>query len=120
MATILSTGLRKPANPDTGDTFYQDMADAIQRLNDHTHNGADGQLLAITSQNILAAAWVATSGGTYRQLVTLPGTLTYDTITIEWRLSTGERVHPTVERVSATTFYVYTNDNTLQYKALYR
>ena len=96
------------------------MESNIQQTNDHAHNGTDSQLLAITSQDITAGAWVATTGGTYRQAVTVPTGFSYDSCSILFKLSTGEIIFPSVERISSTQYYVYTNDNSLAYKAYYR
>lgn len=118
----LSFGYKLPANPDTGDTFFPAMEFNITRLNSHNHDGSNSSPLGSVTQSILAAAWAAApiGGGLYRQLVTIPGTLSYDTCEIWFKLSTGEVVYPSVERVSASTYYVYTNDNTLSYVANYR
>lgn len=120
--TILSYGYKLPADPDTGDVWFPALAFDITRLNSHSHNGTDSAPLSSTTQSILAAAWVAApiGGGLYRQLVTLPGTLQYDTIEMWFKLSSGEYVYPSVERASANTYYIYTNNNTLQYTASYR
>ncbi len=118
----LSHGYLKPGNPDTGDEFFPAMEDNIQLMNDHTHNGTDGALIASTAQSILAVNWVAAAigGGLYRQLVTVPTGYSYDTADIWFKLSTGEVVYPSIERASGTTYYIYTNDNSLQYTARYR
>ena len=118
----LSYGYKLPANPDTGDQFFPAMEFNIQRLNDHTHNGVNSAPIASTQQSVLAASWAAApiGGGLYRQLVTMPVGFSYDTTNIWFKISTGEFVYPTVERVSASTYYIYTNDNTLTYVANYR
>lgn len=99
------------------------MEDNIQRLNDHTHNGTDsaplpGNAITGSSVSILAAAWVALGGGHYRQTVTIPAGYDYDKQSISFRLSTGDYVYPTVEKISATQFWVYTIDNTVSYVAV--
>ena len=117
---ILSYGYKKPEDNDTGAAFWDALAENIQKLNDHTHNGTNSALIPVQTQSISAGSWVATGTvGQYRQLVTLPGSLTYDNIAIEMRLSTGERVYPNVEKVSSTTYYVYTNDNSVAFTAVY-
>lgn len=119
---ILSNGYKLPESPDTGDIFFGAIEFDIQRLNDHSHNGTDSALLSTVSQNILAANWVAApvGGGVYRQSVTVPTGYSYDTANIWFKLSTGEYVYPSVERITGTTYYVYTNNNALDYLALYR
>lgn len=118
----LSFGYQKPENGDNGGDFFPALADNIQQCNDHTHNGSNSPQLTSTaivpvSQTILAAGWSATSGGTYRQLVTCPAGITYDAYGLFFKLSSsgtaGHAIYPSVERVSSTTFYVYTNDSTI-------
>lgn len=118
----LSYGYKKPVNPDQGDLFFPAMEFNIQRLNDHAHDGVNSAPLASQSQSIFPGSWVAApiGGGLYRQLVTMPLGLNYDTVDIWFKLSTGEFVYPSVERASASTYYVYTNDNSLTYVARYR
>lgn len=119
----LSMGYLKPSNPDTGDAFWVALAFDIQRVNDHTHDGVNGQLLAITSQSILSGAWAAVASpktGLYKQIITLPGAFIYDTTDFLFKLSSGEIVYPSIERNSSTTYTIYTTDNTLNYTAFYR
>lgn len=116
----LSYGYKKPANPDTGDLVFPALEADIQQLNDHNHDGANSAPLATTQQSVLAASWSATANGTYRQLLTVPTGLSYDTCNIWVKRSTGEVAYPTLERVSSTTFYIYTNDNSLAYTVNYR
>lgn len=118
----LSKGYKKPQNPDTGDIFFPALETDIQMLNDHNHDGVTSQPLATLSQSILHANWVASpaGGGLYRQLLTVPTGLSYDTCDIWVLRSTGERVYAGMSRVSSTTFYLHTNDNTLDYTVQYR
>lgn len=120
----LSYGVKLPETGDSGEDFFPAMEDNFTQLNDHTHNGTNsskiaGSAVTPVTQSVLAASWSATSGGTYRQLITLPGTQTYDTSKIEVRLSTGHQILPTIEKVSSTTFYIYVNDNSLALTVLY-
>ena len=118
----LSHGYKKPANPDTGDIFYPALETNIQLMNDHTHNGIDGAPLASLTVSVPSGSWVAApiGGGVYRQAVTVPTNYSYDTCQIWFKLSTNEYVYPSVERITSTSFYVYTNDNTLNYVANFR
>lgn len=119
----LSFGYKKPSAPDGGAVVFPAMEDNIQRLNDHTHNGTDsapipGSSIVGASQAIPAGSWVSLGGGHYRQQVTLPAGYDYDKQAISFRLSTGDYVYPTVEKISATQFWVYTIDNTVSYVAV--
>lgn len=121
----LSYGYLKPQTGDKGSIFFPALEADIQQLNDHTHNGVNSALISSSSitpltQAILSAAWVATTGGTYRQLVTVTGGLMYDQFTVSVKLTaTGHLIYPSIEKVSSTTFYVYTNDNSLDYTLVY-
>jgi len=125
MSTTLTYGYKLPQDGDRGSTFFPDLAADIQQLNDHNHNGTNSaqltiQAIAVTTQSILAAAWVATSGGTYKQTVTLPGSLTYDAISMEFRITSSKHIiYPTIEKVSGTTYDIYTNHNTIGVTAIY-
>jgi hypothetical protein len=120
VSTTLSYGYKKPQDGDKGSTFWDDLEFDIQRLNDHSHNGTDSALLAsgnvtATTQAILAAGWVSQGGGLYRQLVTmpvLPTAMTFDNYWIVARdTTTKAQIYAAIEKVSATTFYIYINDN---------
>jgi hypothetical protein len=125
MSTTLSYGFKKPQDGDRGSTFFDDLEADIQQLNDHTHNGTNSSLLSIqaitvTTQAISSASWAAQGGGTYKQTVTLPGTLTYDAIGMEFRITSSKHViYPTIEKVSSTTYDIYTNDNSIGVTAIY-
>lgn len=115
----LSFGFKKPVTGDKGTVFWPALEDDITQLNAHTHNGTNSSLLTSASinsltQNVSAAGWVATSGGQYRQVVTMPGTTLYDNYFMVYRdQTTKEQLFLATEKISSNTFYVYTNDNSL-------
>jgi hypothetical protein len=114
--TVLSKGYKKPSNPTYGDLWFPAMEDNIQRMNDHTHNGTDGAQIANQTVSASSGSWGSDlGGGSYRQLITTPTGMQYDSTRISVRRSTGEQAYPTLERVSATTFYIYTNNNAITY-----
>ena len=120
----LSYGYKRPQTGDQGSTLFQALEDNITRLNDHDHDGSDSAQLTTssvvaTTQSISSGSWSATSQGNYRQLVTLPGSLDIDDIGIIIKNSSGHIVHATIEKVSDTTYYVYTNDNSTGFTAVY-
>jgi hypothetical protein len=128
MSSTLSNGYKLPATGDKGSSFFPDLEFDIQRLNDHTHDGSNSNKISVANltkltQTLLAASWVATTGGTYRQLVTLPATGDYDSVIPKFQISGGSEdgsiIYPSVEKVSSTTYYVYINDNTLALKVVY-
>jgi hypothetical protein len=121
----LSYGFKQPETGDLGSVWFPALEDDIEQLNDHTHNGTNSSKLATsatTSQTstIASGSWSATSGGTYKQTITLPAGLTWGTFAATFILTTsGHVVHPVVEKVSSTSYDVYTNDNSLGYTAIY-
>ena len=121
MATTLSKGYIKPANPDTGDVFWNALAADIQLMNDHVHDGVTGAILPAVSQSILAANWTAVSGqpGTYSQVVTLPSALAFGTIQMNFRLTNGTYINPTITQVSSSQYTIFINDNTQALTAVY-
>lgn len=124
----LSYGYLKPQTGDKGSIFWPALESDIQQLNDHIHDGITSAKLTSQSivgvgDTIVAADWVLTSGGTYRQLVTTPPSITVDdygkSFTIASGPSLGHVVNLSTEKVSPTTYYVYINDNTVDVDILY-
>ena len=120
----LTYGLKRPQTGDQGSTLFTALADNITRLDAHDHDGSDSAKLTAASivaitQTVAAGSWLATSQGNYRQLITLPGSLDFDEITVIIKNSSGHIVHATIEKVSDTTYYVYTNDNATAFTAVY-
>lgn len=125
MSLILSFGYRKPQDGDKGSTFWDDLEDDIQQLNDHSHNGTNSAKLSANATNsisadVFAANWVA-NGYTYRQLLTVPTGMAYDNLNVIFRDAATARRQAFLqtEKVSATQYYVYCNDNTKSFKAVY-
>lgn len=120
----LSFGFKKPQTNDKGPVVFPAMEANIQQVNDHDHDGANSKQLsaiAVAGQavSVLAANWVAVGDGQYRQQVTLPAGFDFDKVYISFRLASGDYVYPTILKVSATQYWVYTNDNSLTYTAVY-
>lgn len=125
MSSVLSYGYKLPATGDRGSTWFANLEDNITRLNQHSHNGTDSPLLTssaftATSATALAVDWVLQSAGTYRQTITLPGGLLFAEHTISFRHgTTGHIMYLSCEKVNATQFYLYINDNTIPVLILY-
>lgn len=122
----LSYGYKKPQTGDRGSTLFAALELNIQKVNDHTHNGLDSAPLPAQSvlgvlQTILSTNWVTYGGpaGFYRQQITMPAGFSYDSVQIGFRLPSGHQIFPTVEKVSATQYLIYTNDNTTNFVAIY-
>lgn len=121
----LTYGYKKPQTNDRGSTFFTPLEVDIQQLNDHYHNGVDSAPIPVTSltkssATIAAGSWGATSGGRYRQEVTLPAGFTFANTQFKFTTAAGNIAVLTVELGSAANkYYVYVNDNTLVLTALY-
>lgn len=126
----LSYGYQKPQNGDKGSLFYPALAANSQQCNDHNHDGTNTQKLTAQSitavaGTILIAGWLAApiAGGLYRQLITMPPNMNFDNYGIQIQIASGansgHRVLPSIEKVSATTYYVYSNDNSADWTILY-
>lgn len=122
MSTTLSYGYIKPQSGDKGNTFFGELEQNIQRVNDHTHDGSNsakltGQSVDAVNQTLSSGSWVLVSGSTYRQLVTMPGTLQFDTSNLQFQINSGANAgdlfYPSVEKQSANTYYIYINDNSV-------
>lgn len=116
MSTTLSNGYKKPQTGDRGNTFFTDLEDNIQRVNDHSHNGTDSEKIETKnftkgSQTISSGSWTLVSDGIYRQLVTVPSGHDVDEMIPKFLID-DDIYHPTIEKVSSTTYYIYINDNT--------
>ena len=123
---ILSYLFKKPQTGDKGSVFFPALEQNFQQLNDHTHNGTNsaklpGSSVTSVTQAVSSAGWLATSGGTYRQIVTLPGTMLFDDHAIIFRnqASPKKQLFLDVEKISSNTYYAYTNDNTVSVTAYY-
>jgi hypothetical protein len=130
MPTTLSYGFVKPQTGDKGSVFFPDLEDNIQQLNDHTHNGTNSAKLTAaamtaTTQAILSASWSLLGDGIYRQLVTVPASLTgnggtYDNHAVQFRnTANGRMLYLSTEKASSTTYYLYINDNSIDVTAVY-
>jgi hypothetical protein len=122
---VLTYGFKQPQTGDKGSVWFAALNDNISQLNDHTHDGVTSSLISATSMvsgsvSIPSASWVADGTGRYRQDVTVPAgfNMTYNIQVII--AATGHIINPTIEKLSATTFRIYTPDNSLTYTAYFR
>jgi hypothetical protein len=134
MATLLSFGYKLPVSGERGATFFPALEDNITRTNTHNHDGSNSAplapssysttaVLALYTSTINSASWAAVSGksGLYSQVVTVPAAVTeINNYTVYFYNSSGQRLLLALERVSATTYTVYINDNSLTITALYK
>lgn len=120
----LSYGFKKPQTGDKGSVFFPALEDDIQQLNDHTHNGVNSSKLSgpasatVVTQTM--SVWENVATGLYRNLVTMPGTLKFDEVAMQWRNVGDEQpVYPKIVKVTANTYYIYMNTDGLTIRAVY-
>lgn len=121
---VLSYGYKKPVTGDRGSVWFPALEFDIQRLNDHTHNGTNSALLDSQSVNAisqdLAVSWTLVDTAKYRQTVTMPGTLQFNTTDISFRKTSDKSLlYLSAVRVGVNSFYVYTMDPTLDVTVIY-
>ncbi len=122
--------------PEAGDKakgasgWYQAMEFNWERISDHNHDGANSALLDFSnytpfSDTIEAADWVV-SGLGYKQTVTVPaGVSDINLYNVKFIFTApagrvGEIAYLNYDRLTATTYDVYCNDNTAAFTAIYR
>ncbi len=125
MAVTLSYGYVKPVSGDRGAVFWPALEDDITRLNGHDHDGSDSARLTTAASTVLTSSissgsWSSQGNGTYKQTITLPGTLSeFNNVMVNFKDSTGNYCFLKTVRVSATTYDVYINDNSVSLTAVY-
>lgn len=130
MATTLTYGRVKPETGDKGSVFFPALEDNIDLDDSHTHDGVDSPLLSVSSISVISqtaanASWSLVANGIYKQTITLPGAFTeVDNVSKQFKIKTGgaagEYVYLHHKRISATTFDLYINDNTVDVLIIYR
>lgn len=121
----LTYGMQVPETGDLGSSWFPALEDNFTQLDAHTHNGTDSPRITaassvVVTQSVASGSWSATSNGTYRQLITLPAAIaSYNYIKPSFKGSDGDYYHLKTEYVSASTYYVYINDNSLTLTAVY-
>lgn len=119
----LSYGFKKPENGDLSESWFVELANNVQLLNDHTHNGVNSSKISAKgvtafTQSLPNSGW-APSGSIYAQTVTIPTGELYDNYAISFKSTAGETVFLSAVKASATTYTIYSNDNTLGLVAYY-
>ena len=129
MSTTLSHGYKKPQAPDPASIWMPEHEENIQQLNDHDHDGLNsapilGSTLTRSQSTITAAGWTPVLGG-YEQTVSTPADISeinqhfLKFVSTAGLAPAGTVIYPEVERVSATSFKVTVNDDTLEMTVYY-
>lgn len=126
MSVTLTYGYKNPQNGDKGSSWFADLNANIVQLNSHNHDGSNSAPIAsnlITggTVSVPSASWVLDVAGRYKQDVTTPTGFNMDSHNVLIReASSGYLVYPTIEKITGTSFRIYTNDNSLTYTAVFR
>jgi hypothetical protein len=121
----LTFGFIKPQDGDKGQQHFDAMEANWQQVNDHNHEGTNSAKLGSaalnhTSQAVANSGWAIVANGIYRQAVTAVGGLPYENYELVFRNSAnGDRLYLDTEKIGASQFYVYCNDNTVDLTVTY-
>lgn len=116
----LSYGYQRPADGDRASVWMPALKANVTKMNDHNHDGSNSAALtpssiAKYSHTKLAADWVSAGGGNYTMDITVPGGITEINNFIPKFINntTGELLYLSMTRLTATTYRVAINDNTI-------
>ena len=121
----LTYGYQKPEAGDIGDVIFDAFENNIDLMNNHNHDGLTGAKISSANlekleQSIVSSSWSLQGDGIYRQLVNIVGGRLYEDLIIDFRdTDTGDMVMLEAEQVNPASFYIYTNDATLNITVLY-
>lgn len=115
--------------PTTGDDslgasgWMQTIRDFMLRIIDHTHDGDDSARLTSAAidahTSTTGTGWGAATNGVVSQVIAMPTDMEYDKYKLEFRTAAGLTVLLKHEKVTATSYRVYTNDATQNYTVLF-
>lgn len=128
MPTTLTYGRKVPLDGERG--FFTNLEDNIARDDAHNHDGSNSpQLntknLTKDTSTILAASWAAVAGqaGTFKQTITVPTGHAVNSMLVKFYVNgggeDGHEIHPSIQKVSATAYDIFINDNSVEVKAVY-
>lgn len=112
---ILSKGWKLPETGDFGDIWFQALEDNITQANSHSHDGINSEKISSVSMvstvsTVLAASFSLVTPGIFRSLVVIPSGALLDTLAVTVKdPTTKDQIYLKIEKVSPTTFYIYTN-----------
>lgn len=112
---VLSKGWRLPETGDFGDVWFLALESNIQQSNSHNHDGVNSEKISsvnfvATVTTVLAASFVDQLNGYHRALVTIPSGVLLDNLVVSFKdPTTKDQIFLKVEKVTVTSFYIYTN-----------
>ena len=110
-----------PDAKETGNSVFDKLEEFMERMATHTHNGSDSNSITLNiakaiqdlQGNGVDFTWTLVSPGRYRALVDVAAGSTFDdnVRTYYYRVDGGapQQFYPSVERLSNTQYYLYTN-----------
>lgn len=111
----LSKGYKVPESSDLGADIFTALEENIERLNEHSHDGANSEALSSASlqgsfTTITSASFVESEPGLFTARVTIPAGFNVDTCNVSFRdPTTKERVFLEFSKFSGTQIDVHTN-----------
>ena len=132
MPTTLTYGRKKPIQGEKGEPVFEALEDNIDLNDAHTHNGTDSAKLVPATftpetADVASGSWAA-DGTKYKQTLTIPAAYSSASRTMnDIAMAVYEydgadviaQIYPTIERVSDTTFDIYSPVNTKEYRIVY-
>lgn len=122
----LSNGVKKPEDGDAGNVWSDGLEVNADILNDLITTVDDLTIADITRPTTIldSANWVVAAEATgYKQIVSMPVTVSLDKVDMRFRVTSGPKqnrfIHPTILPTSLTTFEIIANDPTLNIEILY-
>ena len=122
----LSNGVNKPEDGDAGNVW----SDGLE-TNADLHNALQTQVDTLTVADVAKptttldnANWAVDANGKgYKQIVSMPATVTLDKVSMRFRVTNGTKVNrfinPTINPTSLSAFEIIVNDSTLNIEILY-
>jgi len=122
-----------PDPKETGNSVFDKLEQAIERLATHTHQGIDSSEITLNIakgvQELLAGAdfvWDQVGTDKYRAAIqtdtgTSAGATFDDNVRTYYYRSGGsepKQFFPTIEKIDNTNYYIYSNDNTIDLKVI--
>lgn len=118
-----------PVSPDQGNDVFSVLEDFMNRMAVHNHDGSNSKEISLNIDKDITVfltgvdiTWNVLGNGNYRALFTMPVSATFDGNIRKFYYKIGasdyKEFYPTVEKVSASTYYIYSNDNTIDVKVV--
>lgn len=122
----LSNGVQKPEDGDAGNVWSDGLetnADILNQVIDDLQN-IDITQVSRPVTLLDSANWLVDADGKgYKQIVSMPGTVSLASVDMRFRVTNGPKtnrfINPTILPTSLTTFEIVVNDSTLNIEILY-